>query len=60
MRKPMARRVEPVFSEAGRVVTVIYPARNGSTVGRLSEVICADGREMLDSQKGPDRLPDRR
>ena len=47
--------------KAGDVVTiVIYPARNGSTVGRLSRVIFADGRELLDSQEGPNRLDDHR
>ena len=47
--------------KAGDVITlVLYPARNGSTVGRLSRVIFADGRELLDSQEGPDRLPDHR
>jgi hypothetical protein len=42
------------------ITLVLYPARNGSTVGRLSRVIFADGRELLDSQEGPDRLPEHR
>jgi hypothetical protein len=45
----------------GDVVTfAVYPARNGQTVGRLSRVIFADGRELLDSQEGPGRLEDHR
>jgi hypothetical protein len=45
----------------GDVLTIaVYPARNGQTVGRLSRVIFADGKELLDSQEGPGRLDDHR
>jgi len=42
------------------VTVAVYPARNGQPVGRLSRVIFADGRELLDSQEGPGRLEDHR
>jgi hypothetical protein len=45
----------------GDVLTIaVYPARNGTPVGRLSRVIFPDGRQLLDSQEGPNRLNDKR
>jgi hypothetical protein len=45
----------------GDVLTIaVYPARNGMPVGRLSRVIFPDGRQLLDSQEGPNRLNDKR
>jgi hypothetical protein len=40
----------------GDQVTVsLFPARNGAKVGRLSHVVLADGRELLDSQSTRER-----
>jgi hypothetical protein len=45
----------------GDVLTIaVYPARNGTHIGRLSRVIFPDGHELLDSQEGPNRLDDKR
>ena len=40
----------------GDQVTVsLFPARNGAKVGRLSHVLLADGKELLDSQSTRER-----
>ena len=40
----------------GDQVTVsLFPARNGAKVGRLSHIVLADGRELLDSQSTRER-----
>jgi hypothetical protein len=37
------------------VTVVLFPARNGARVGRLSHVTLADGNELLDSQSTRER-----
>jgi hypothetical protein len=38
-----------------QVTVTLFPARNGAKVGRLSHVILADGKELLDSQSTRER-----
>ena len=38
-----------------QVAVSLFPARNGAKVGRLSHVVFADGRELLDSQSTRER-----
>ena len=38
-----------------QVTVTLFPARNGARVGRLSHVIFADGKELLDSQSTRER-----
>lgn len=38
-----------------QVTVTLFPARNGAKVGRLSHVIFADGKELLDSQSTRER-----
>jgi len=40
--------------KVGDAVTIeLYPAKNGSRVGRLKKVIFTDGRQLLDTQSNP-------
>src|SRR5262249_2845242 len=40
--------------KAGDAVTIeLFPAKNGSRVGRLKKVIFPDGRQLLDTQTNP-------
>lgn len=38
-----------------QVTVTLFPARNGAKVGRLSHVVFADGKELLDSQSTRER-----
>lgn len=38
-----------------QVTVTLFPARNGAKVGRLSHLIFADGKELLDSQSTRER-----
>ena len=38
-----------------QVTVTLFPARNGAKVGRLSYVVLADGKELLDSQSTRER-----
>ena len=42
--------------QPGDVITVyIYPAKSGSTVGRLNKIVLTDGKTLRDSQLGGDQ-----
>ncbi len=43
------------FRPGDAVTVTLFPARNGAKVGRLSHVIFADGKELLDSQSTRER-----
>ena len=38
-----------------QVTVALFPARNGAKVGRLSHIVTADGKELLDSQSTRER-----
>ena len=43
--------------KVGDVVAIeLFPAKNGTRVGRLKKVIFSDGRELLDTQTNPQSL----